>query len=195
MEPMLSMENDMYTKEQRDSLLTLAREGIKYGLENGSSMPVNLSDFDEAFSEERACFVTLKLNGRLRGCIGSLQAHQPLAKDIAQNAYSAAFRDPRFPQLTQAELEQVHISISVLTPAKEINFSSEADLLAQLQSGKDGLILQDGGRRGTFLPSVWEQLPEREMFWQHLKQKAGLPVDHWSETVKVFRYFTEEFGG
>lgn len=142
---------------------------------------------------KRATFVTLTIDGRLRGCIGVLEACRPLAKDVAENACAAAFEDPRFPPLTQKEFEKVKIHISVLSPSQEMEFSSEADLLSQIRAGTDGLILQEGFRRGTFLPSVWEELPEKEIFWRHLKLKAGLPSNYWSNTLRVFRYTADCF--
>ena len=143
--------------------------------------------------EKRATFVTLTMDGALRGCIGMLEACRPLAEDVAANACAAAFEDPRFEPLSIEEFETVEIHISVLSPPEEIFFSSEAGLLEQIRPGVDGLILQEGGRRGTFLPSVWEELPDRELFWDHLKMKAGLPARYWSETLRVFRYTAEYF--
>jgi len=149
-----------------------------------------LGSFPE-LKEKRATFVTLTLNGNLRGCIGMLEACRPLAEDVAENAVSAAFRDPRFPPLTADEFENLEIHISVLSPPEEMAFSSEADVLAQIRPGIDGLILQEGFQKGTFLPSVWEELPETEMFFEHLKLKAGLPAGYWSDTLRVFRYTAE----
>lgn len=141
-----------------------------------------------------AAFVTLQKNGKLRGCIGSIVAHQALIEDISQNAQKAAFHDPRFPGLTLDEINagNIHIHISVLSPQTPMTFASEADLLAQIRPHRDGLVLQDKGQRGVFLPSVWEQLPDTKTFFNHLKRKAGLPESHWSDTVQVWRYVTEE---
>jgi AmmeMemoRadiSam system protein A len=140
--------------------------------------------------DDRASFVTLNQSGNLRGCIGTLEAHQPLILDVSYNAYSAAFRDPRFPRITSSELPQLAIHISVLTPAIPMTFKSEADLIEQLQPGVDGLILTRGFQRGTFLPSVWESLPDARQFLQQLKRKAGLPVDFWSDDIQIERYST-----
>jgi len=148
-------------------------------------------EFPVELKEERATFVTLTIDGHLRGCIGMLEACRPLAEDVAENAVSAAFHDPRFPPLSQEEFDDLKISISVLSPPQEMNFSSEADLVSQIRPGVDGLILQEGFRRGTFLPSVWEELSEGEMFFKHLKLKAGLSAGYWSDTLRVFRYTTE----
>lgn len=178
---------------QKATLLTLARASIQEGLKAGRPLQVDLSQYDAAITCKRASFVTLERGGQLRGCIGMLEAVRPLAEDIAENAFAAAFRDPRFPALSEPEYADLDLHISVLSPAEALDFDSEQDLIAQLQPGIDGLILQEGYRRGTFLPSVWEQLPDPVQFLRHLKQKAGLPADYWSDTLKIFRYRTEMF--
>jgi hypothetical protein len=179
------------TAEQRAALLELAVESIRYGLEHGRPLRVDRSNLAPPLTHERATFVTLHLDGHLRGCIGSLEAHRPLAEDIAANAYAAAFRDPRFPPVSRAETDRLEIHLSLLTPAERLSFSSEPQLLDQLQPGTDGLILEEGAHRGTFLPSVWESLPEPRQFLRHLKRKAGLPEDYWSDTLTVSRYRCE----
>ncbi|MGR9073183.1 MAG: AmmeMemoRadiSam system protein A [Gammaproteobacteria bacterium] len=179
------------TKHNRELLLKTARESIRHGLKTGKPLPVIPSEFPLALQEKRATFVTLEKDGQLRGCIGMLEAQRPLIKDIAENAFSAAFRDPRFPPVGQDELEKLDIHLSILSPAQPLSFNSEKDLLGQLRPGIDGLILQEGARRGTFLPSVWKSLKTPEQFLRHLKQKAGFEQDYWSETVKVSRYTAE----
>lgn len=181
-----------YNPQQHQILLTLARESIKTGLTKGKALPVDSSDFDPELQQQRASFVTLHKYQQLRGCIGSLQALRPLVEDVSQNAYAAAFRDPRFEPVKASELDQLEISISILTPAEPMSFSSEADLIQQLRPGEDGLILQQGYQRGTFLPAVWEQLPNPKEFLQHLKLKAGLPADYWSDSIQVSRYSAEK---
>ena len=141
----------------------------------------------------RACFVTLKASGELRGCMGSIEATRSLVEDVSLNAYSAGFKDPRFSPLTDAEIAGLDVSISVLSEPVEVRFACESDLLAQMRPGVDGLVLQDGIRRGTFLPAVWRTLPEPGTFLSHLKQKAGLPVDYWSDSMRAWRYTTESF--
>jgi len=173
---------------EKRQLLRLAGESIRHGLAHGRPLPVDLATLPEALKARRASFATLEKQGVLRGCIGSLEAHRPLAEDVAHNAYAAAFQDPRFPPLAEAELGDLAIHLSLLTPPEPVAFQSEADLLAQLRPGEDGLILVEGGRRGTFLPSVWAQLPEPRQFWEHLKLKAGLPKAYWSDSIKVYRY-------
>lgn len=179
--------------DQKRELLKLARASIQAGLTTGRPLRVDLQQCDPALTAKRASFVTLERGGQLRGCIGMLEAVRPLAQDIAENAFAAAFRDPRFPPLSATEYTDLDVHVSVLSPAESVRFVSEQDLIAQLQPGVDGLILQEGYRRGTFLPSVWEQLPDPRQFLRHLKQKAGLPADYWSETLKIFRYRTEMF--
>ena len=179
---------------QQAYLLDLARRSIRHGLTHGSPLSVDTGQLEPALRNPQASFVTLELRGRLRGCIGSLEAHRPLAEDIAANAYAAAFRDPRFPPVSEGEVDELELHVSLLTPAEMMHFDSQADLISQLKPGIDGLILQEGALRGTFLPSVWENLPEPEEFLRHLKDKAGLPRDYWSDTLRVFRYRTEVIG-
>jgi AmmeMemoRadiSam system protein A len=181
-------------KESRQRLLGLAKNSIQHGLQTGRPIKINLDDYPKELTERRATFVTLEINHQLRGCIGMLEAVRPLAEDIAENAFSAAFKDPRFPPLDARELDNLDIHLSILTPAEPVSFSSEQDLLSQLQPGIDGLILEEGRRRGTFLPSVWESLPEPEQFLRHLKQKAGLSPDYWSKNIRIYRYHTEIIG-
>jgi AmmeMemoRadiSam system protein A len=182
-----------FSARERAALLDIAGRSIEHGLEQGRPLPLSASDYPEPFRQQRACFVTLLLDGELRGCIGHLEAQLPIIEDVAENAYAAAFRDPRFPPLTAAERDRVEIHISVLTPAEAIDFVSEQDLTAKIRPSVDGLILVDGRHRGTFLPSVWESLPDPHDFLTHLKLKAGLPPNHWSETLQVYRYETESF--
>lgn len=184
----------VYGAEARRALLAIARDSIDHGVAHGTALQPDLAALPAELGEPRATFVTLHLDGQLRGCIGSLEAHRPLAEDVAANAFAAAFRDPRFPPVSRTEAARLALEISVLSPAEPMHFRSEADLLAQLRPGIDGLILSDLGRRGTFLPSVWSQLPAARDFLVHLKHKAGLPADHWSATLSVERYTTESFG-
>jgi len=183
-----------FPEHQRKLLLDTAWQSIQNGLANGKPLPVRAQAFEKPLSDPGASFVTLHKDGDLRGCIGSLEAYRPLINDVAENAFSAAFRDPRFPALQAKELEALTLDISVLSQPQAMTFDSEQDLLAQIQAGTDGLILQDKLHRGTFLPSVWESLPDRKLFLQHLKLKAGLPADHWSSEIQVWRYTTESFG-
>lgn len=144
-----------------------------------------------------ATFVTLTQGGELRGCIGTLEAYRPLIDDLESNARAAAFDDPRFPALNEAELDRTRVEVSILSKPEPMEFSDEADALAQLRPGVDGVILE--ARRGahwyraTFLPQVWEQLPRPAEFMAHLKRKAGLAMDDWSDDVRLSRYTVEKF--
>ena len=135
-----------------------------------------------------ATFVTLTRNGALRGCIGSLEAARPLGIDVAENALAAAFRDPRFPAVTAAEWSQCRVEVSLLSAPRPIRFADEADLVAQIRPGQDGLILAHQGRRATFLPQVWESLPDTRSFLGELVRKAGLPADTRLARCNVYRY-------
>ena len=181
----------MFNEADKKQLLDLARASIQYGLEHGNPIAVTLGNYPAHLQEQRACFVTLQIDHQLRGCIGSLEAHRPLVEDVADNAYAAAFRDPRFAPVSEMEYPQLQYHISVLNPPEPMSFASEPDLLKQIRPGIDGLVLSDRGYRGTFLPSVWESLPTAQEFLAHLKQKAGLPSDYWSDTLRVDRYTVE----
>ena len=138
--------------------------------------------------EQAACFVTLTRQGQLRGCIGTIEAHRSLLDDIKHNAKAAAFKDTRFSPLTSDEFDETEIEVSLLSPMQELAFSNEQEALVQLQSGVDGIVFEFGHYRSTFLPQVWEQLPDVDVFMQHLKQKAGLTPDFWADQVKLFQY-------
>lgn len=183
----------MYSQAEQQILQSIAKESILTGLEQQHPLEVNLSEYSESLQKERATFVTLKISDNLRGCIGTLSPHQALVKDVAHNAYAAAFQDSRFPALSPQEYEQLKYHISILSNTSPMQFDSEQSLLAQIRPGIDGLVLKDNNRQGTFLPSVWEQLPEPKAFLQHLKNKAGLPTDYWSNTLQVSRYTVESF--
>ena len=182
------------SKPQQSQLLKLARESIAQGLKTGKPLKIHPDDYPAELAEPRATFVTLERGQQLRGCIGMLEAVRPLAEDVAENAFAAAFCDRRFLPLADHELADLELHISVLSPPEEMNFSSEQDLLEQLRPKIDGLILEEGRQRATFLPSVWESLPTAVQFLQHLKQKAGLPAKYWSDTIKAYRYTAEYIG-
>ena len=138
--------------------------------------------------EPGATFVTLTQRGQLRGCIGTLQAHRSVLEDVQANAVAAATRDPRFAPLHAAELLSTQIEVSLLSQMQPLDFNTESEALAQLRPGIDGVLLEFGRHRSTFLPQVWEQLPDRAEFMAHLMQKAGLPADFWAEGVRLKRY-------
>ena len=179
----------MFTEEQGRLLTRLARAAIARELGETAAAPPH----PDWLAAPGAVFVTLTEAGNLRGCIGSLEAHRPLGRDVEENARAAAFRDPRFPPLRREELARVRVEVSVLTPATPMAFKDEADALAQLRPGVDGVILEDGWHRATFLPQVWEQLPDVKTFIGHLKQKAGLAADAWSKQTRLSRYGVEKF--
>jgi hypothetical protein len=135
-----------------------------------------------------ACFITLMLSSKLRGCIGTLRAHRALAEDVKANAVAAAFRDPRFPPLAAGEFSSVALEISVLSALEPLRFSGEPDALRQLRAGVDGVVFEYGHHSGTFLPQVWEDFREPSDFLAHLKYKAGLPPDFWDDEVRLLRY-------
>lgn len=165
-------------------LLGLARAAIARRF--GSRLPAD--DSAPWLAALGACFVTLTVDGRLRGCIGSIEPHRSLLSDVTHNAQAAAFDDWRFPPLTAAELPRTRIEVSLLSPTEPLLASSPEELLSQLRPGIDGVILSWDGHRGTFLPQVWEQLPEPQDFLTRLKLKAGLPASFWSPAVTVRRF-------
>ena len=173
-------------------LLHLAAASIVSGIRSRKPCNVEPSRFGPELAAHGASFVTIKKNGQLRGCIGSPEAHRPLILDIALNAFRAAFHDPRFAAVTEDEIGNLSVSISVLSPQVPMTFSDESDFMAQLVPGQDGLVIEDGARRALFLPAVWRQLPDKATFVAQLKQKAGLPVGHWSPTFKASRFSAHE---
>jgi AmmeMemoRadiSam system protein A len=169
-----------------------AHEAIRHGLVHGHHLPVALESYSAGLRSPGSSFVTLKSGGELRGCVGSLEAGQPLAADVAKNAHAAAFNDPRFRPLTGAEYSRLSVSIALLSPAVVLECVSEAELVAALRPGIDGLILTEGHtHRATFLPAVWQSLSEPEEFVRQLKIKAGLAPHYWSATLCFMRYTTE----
>lgn len=168
------------------ALLARARAAIAHALGHKGA-GAEESDHP-ALARRGASFVTLKKNGELRGCIGSLRAQRPLAEDVASNAVAAATRDPRFPPLSADELAGVDIEVSLLSEPEFLDFDDERHLLAQLRPGTDGLILFSGCRSATFLPQVWEQLPDPRTFLAALKQKAGLPPERPAANLMAARY-------
>lgn len=169
-----SPSSDYLTAAQKDALYRLAKASVRHGLDTGRPLAADPAAFTGNAAAPGACFVTLRLGGALRGCIGSLSPRQPLCQDVADNAFNAAFEDPRFEPVGAEELDALTYHLSVLTPLAPLPFSDEADLLGRLRPGVDGVLLTVGRHRGFFLPSVWEELPAPEEFLMHLKFKAGL---------------------
>ncbi|MFQ5957860.1 MAG: AmmeMemoRadiSam system protein A [Alphaproteobacteria bacterium] len=172
------------------TLLRIALASIEHGLAHARPLSVDPADYMPTLRAERASFVTLTLDGKLRGCVGKAMACRPLVNDVAENAYAAAFEDDRFDALTQADADGVDVEISVLSDPVPISFSGEADLLDKLRPGVDGVILECNARRGLFLPDVWETVPDAREFLAHLKVKAGLAADHWSNDIAAYRFTT-----
>lgn len=187
-------EQARFAQQHRQALLRVAAQGLLSRARRGNPHTIDLKTFAHPLRTFAPAFVTLKMEGRLRGCIGSLVAHQPLVKDVLDNAIKAGFHDPRFKPLTEeAKIRACEIEIAVLSRPAPMTFESEADLRARLRPGIDGLVLRDGQRRATFLPKVWESLQTPEAFLAGLKVKAGLPRNHWSGSLTIERYVTETF--
>lgn len=189
---MCTEEQPLLDRRQARALLDLARDAIARALH----LPGKAADpiLDEpVFREKRAVFVTLTQKRALRGCIGSLIAVESLRDNAGRNAVQAALHDPRFPPLTPQELRSVRIEISVLSPSQHLEYNGAAQLLQLLEPGKDGLIVEGpNGARATFLPQVWEQLPQAEAFLSALCRKAGLAADAWKEDGLRYRRYRVE---
>jgi len=185
MGPLPFMPDDTEEREERGRvLLAIARESLAeaFGLHQASPHA------EPWLAEPGATFVTLMKDGELRGCVGSLEPYRPLGEDVAFNARAAAFKDTRFEPLTRDELPRIAIEVSQLGPAVPLAVSSQAEAFARLRPGRDGVILDHRGARATFLPQVWEQLPEPASFLAHLKHKAGLRPDFWSPEIRLWTY-------
>lgn len=182
-----------YSATEQTLLLDVALASIKHGLQTGNALVPDTEAYPSALTGAGASFVTLKQDDTLRGCIGSLEPRPCLVSNVADNAWAAAFRDPRFPALAAAELASLTIHISVLGALQPVACRSEAQLLEQMQPGVDGWVIQEQAHRGTFLPSVWESLPDPRLFLAHLKEKAGLSANYWSDNIEVWRYPVTSF--
>ena len=179
-----SAELEQLNEEKGSTLLKLARSEIGSKLGHEVTPPAQA----DWLAEPGASFVTLTRQGELRGCIGTLEAHRPLGVDVRENAVAAAFSDPRFMPLSRAEFDEVRVEVSLLSPTEALVVASEEHALASLRPGIDGVVFEYGHYRSTFLPQVWEQLPDPAEFLAHLKRKAGLPMDFWAEQVRLSRY-------
>lgn len=174
-------------------LLRLARASVEYGFIHEEPLPVECDRLHPALTEPAATFTTLRSDGKLRGCCGTLEAVHPLAKDVTRSAFRAAFRDSRFEPVGEAEFDGIRIEVSVLSPLELMRVTDETDLLAQLTPGTDGLVIAEGWRRATYLPKVWESLPDPGQFLAQLKTKCGLPRDYWSDRLEFLRYQTTTY--
>lgn len=173
-------------------ILHLAFTSIQHYFSTGKFLEMDPSEILPELLEKRACFVTLTIAGELRGCIGHIEPSQALYKDIIENAVNAAFGDDRFSPLTKEEFEKVEIEVSILTQQVELNFSSAGELLEKLHSGIDGVILEKGSKGATYLPQVWEEMPDKAEFLSSLCAKAGLDSNEWKNPgIKVFVYQVE----
>ncbi len=180
--------------EDRQYLLQLARESVEQAAHGQEPPVLDLEDVPASLRRDGASFVTLTKGGRLRGCIGSLEAERPLALDVQENAVNAALHDPRFSPLQPAELDDLQIEISVLSLPEPLDYEDADDLIEALRPGVDGVVIESGWHRGTFLPQVWEKLPEPQRFLQHLCQKAGLSPDAYrSGDLDVYTYQVDKF--
>ncbi len=187
-------DTDQLTEEEGRYLLSVARKTIEQKISNPEAQ-VEFDSFDSnKFSEKRGTFVTLTIDDGLRGCIGNIIPQESLLDGVKANAINAAFRDPRFRPLSGKEWEKVKIEISILTDAKPLDYSNRKDLLEKMRQGTDGVILKKGYNQSTFLPQVWEQLPDKEEFLTHLCLKAGLDGNEWEkEKLEVLTYQVQAF--
>jgi AmmeMemoRadiSam system protein A len=190
MEPSLSMNADetldsLWNAARGRLLVRIARESLAEALGLGVA-----ADYREPWLQEPgASFVTLTCWGKLRGCVGSIRAYRPLFDDVWLNVRAAAFHDTRFPPVERDEFTHLQVEVSLLsTPQPLPPFAREEEALAALRAGIDGIILEAGSNRSTFLPQVWEQLPDPQDFLAHLKRKAGLPEHFWAPDVRLHRY-------
>jgi uncharacterized protein len=185
---------DQLTNGEKQTLLRLAREAMEFGVRGIKLPPVDASALTPHLLELGASFVTLTMDGNLRGCIGALEAYQPLVDDVREHAIAAALEDPRFRPVDQSELGRINLEVSRLTAPRPLEYSSSSDLLAKLRPHVDGVILKSDFRRATFLPQVWEKIPDPEDFLDHLCNKMGAKSNLWRNTkLQVYIYQVEDF--
>lgn len=182
------------SKPEHEILLKIAREALVNAVHMEPLPEIMLSKLPNVLQEDGASFVTLTINERLRGCIGTLEAYQPLAKDVQEHAVAAGMQDFRFPNVQPEELPSINIEISVLTPKTPISYTDVEDLLSIIRPKIDGVVLQDGFRKATFLPQVWDKIPDPNQFLSQLCLKMGAPGDLWrKKPLTVYTYQVEEF--
>jgi len=185
---------DNLTLDEQKILLRMAREAIEYRVRGEKLPPIQKTALTLTLEEQGATFVTLTIGGQLRGCIGALEAYQPLADDVREHAVAAALEDPRFPPLSEDELSRIQIEVSRLTRPVPLEYKDADDLLSKLRPNVDGVLIKDGLRRATFLPQVWEKLPDPSEFMDNLCYKMGASHLHWrNKHLDVFIYQVEEF--
>jgi AmmeMemoRadiSam system protein A len=186
--------DDKLTLDEQKTLLRLARQALEHGVRNQKLPPLDKASFTPRLHEDGASFVTLTVRGQLRGCIGALEPYQPLAEDVREHAVAAALEDPRFPPVSERELSGIEIEVSRLTRPIPLDYKDANDLLSKLRPHVDGVILRDAFRRATFLPQVWEKIPDRAEFLDNLCYKMGASPDLWRKKhLEVLTYQVEEF--
>ena len=178
------------SQDDEIKLLNIAHESVNFGLKFGEPLKVDTQKYSTTLQTYCGTFTTLKCDGELRGCCGSIEAILPLISSVTYSAYKSAFQDSRFPPLQSSELKDLTISISILSPTEELQFEDEADVMNQIKPGVDGLVIEYMDLKGTLLPSVWKSIPDKYQFFSMVKQKAGLSEDFWSEDLRVLRYTT-----
>jgi AmmeMemoRadiSam system protein A len=182
------------TGSERNDLLRIAVQSIVHGLDCGTPLNVVIEQYSARLAVPQACFVTLRRGDDLRGCVGTLEATLPLARQVATSAYHAAFRDTRLESVHRGELAALTLEISLLSPLEELPAANDQDLLNRLRPGVDGVVVSEGARYATFLPKVWDTFALPFDFVAHLKRKAGLPPRYWSPTLRWQRYTAQSFG-
>lgn len=179
---------------EREILLELARQALEIGVAGDPLPQIDLSELPAPLQETGASFVTLTINGELRGCIGTLSAQQPLAEDVREHAVAAALNDYRFTPVAESELADINIEISRLTSPQPVKYGSPKEILAAIRPHIDGVIIRSGSRRATFLPQVWEKIPDPEQFLGSLCLKMGVDFNYWRvNDLEVLVYQVEEF--
>lgn len=182
------------SEKEKNVLLNIARQSIESKVRGEKPPEIDLASHPPSMTQRRACFVTLKKGGELRGCVGSLDAQLPLVKEVQDRAVAAAFEDFRFPPVREDELDEIKIEISCLTKPKILSYQRPEDLLSKLVPGRDGVVLSSGVRKATFLPQVWEKIPDVEDFLTKLCYKMGVRGNLWREKVMDVRtYRVEKF--
>jgi AmmeMemoRadiSam system protein A len=185
---------DQLTAGEQQTLLRLAREALEHAVREKKLPHVDEASLTPHLREQGASFVTLTIDGELRGCIGALEAYQPLVDDVREHAIAAALEDPRFHPVGEAELDRIKLEVSRLTAPRPLEYSNSQDLLTKLHPHVDGVILKSEYRRATFLPQVWEKIPDPEDFLDHLCAKMGAKSNLWRNTkLQVYVYQVEEF--
>ena len=182
------------TELEKRTLLQLARQALEHGIHGEALPPIDQVTLTPVLQSEGASFITLTEDGQLRGCVGALQPYQSLAEDVREHAIAAALQDYRFPPVQPDELPKIEIEVSRLTVPQPLNYATPADLLARLRPGVDGVILRDGFHRATFLPQVWEKIPDKADFISQLCAKMGASHDLWRRKhLEVLIYQVEDF--